>query len=169
MTCEVEAARTWPAKHPDETLDYAVDFEEECVRQWQAWQDFATGVCIRVFRPGQASGYEFRASTGGRSGGRHPAFLTGQPVIDGSVIWTPQAISSASLLRSIAGTPIWTADAGVTVSGESVSDFKALAKIGGGTDAEDYSVEVTAVASDGLQLVTVVILPVRVPQRVCQG
>lgn len=167
MTCEIEAAAVWPSKHPSETLDYAIDFEEECVQQWQPWLDCPLGLCIRMFRAGQASGYELRVATPGRSGGRHPSFLTGQPTIDGSVIWTPQAISSASVLRAISGTPTWSADAGVVISAQSVADFRAIAKIGGGTDGQDYSITVTAVGSDGIQMVKTAVLPVRVPLRVC--
>jgi len=167
VTCDIEAAEAWPAKHPDATLDYAIDFEEECSRPWDKWQDFATGTRIRVFRPGQASGYEFEATTGGRTGGRNPVFPTAGTLTDGSVTWTPRAISSASLVRTIVGTPTWIADSGVTVSSETVSDQKAIAKIAGGTDGRDYSVTVAAIGSDGLLMVKVAILPVRVPVMVC--
>lgn len=167
MSCETVAAEVWEEKHPDATLDYAADFEKDCSRLWDKWQDFATGTRIRVFRPGHASGYEMEATTGGRSGGRHPTFPTAGTLTEGSVTWTPRAISSASLLRTIVGTPTWVADSGVTVSAESLSDQKAIAKIAGGTDGVDYSVTVTAIGSDGLVMVKVGILPVRVPVRVC--
>jgi hypothetical protein len=168
MTCEIEvAADVWPSKHPSATEDYAADFEYECVRRWQPGEDCLLGHCIRYFGAGQASGYEFEVTTPGRTGGRHPSFLVNQPTIDGSVIWTPRAISNASVLRTISGTPIWAAEAGVTISAQAVSDFRGIAKISGGEDGQDYLVTVTALGSDGVQLVKTAVLPVRVPVRVC--
>lgn len=167
MTCDTVPAQVWPEKHPGATLDYAVDFERACAREWAPWTDYATGARIRVFMSGHASGYEFEATTGGRSGGRNPIFKAGTTTDDGSVVWTPRAISAASLLRTISGTPTWVADAGITLSGETVSGFKAIAKIAGGTNGQDYAVTVTAVSSDGLEIPQVAILPVRVPVRVC--
>lgn len=167
MTCANVPAQVWPEKHPDATLDYAIDFERACAREWAPWTDYALSTRIRVFMPGHASGYEFEATTGGRSGGRTPGFRTTGTIADGSVVWTPRAISAASLLRTITGTPTWAADAGVTVSSASISGFKAIAKIAGGTNGQDYAVTVTAVSSDGLEIPQVAILPVRVPVRVC--
>lgn len=167
MTCVNVPAQVWPEKHPDATLDYAVDFEHVCAREWAPWTDYAASTRIRVFLPGHASGYEFEATTGGRSGGRTPVFRTTGTIADGSVVWTPRAISASSLLRTISGTPTWNADSGITVSGATVSGFKAIAKIAGGTDGEDYSVKVAATGSDGLVIVEIAILPVRVPVRVC--
>lgn len=167
MTCAHVPAQVWPEKYPGATLDYAVDFERVCAREWSPWTDFATSTRIRVFSPGQGSGYEFEATTGGRTAGRNPTFGTSGTTRDGSVVWTPRAITAASLLRTISGTPAWTADAGVTVSAVAVAGFKAIAKIAGGTDGEDYGVKVTATGSDGLVIVELAILPVRVPVRVC--
>lgn len=167
MTCDSDSAPVWPDKHPNATLDYAIDFEEDCVRQWEQFQDCPLGLAIRVFRAGQASGSEFRATTAGRTGGRHPAFLVGQPTIDGSVIWTPQSISSASVLSEISGTPTWAGDDGVTISNVTVTGFKAISRIAGGVDGADYEITVTAVRADGIQIVKTAILPVRVPARLC--
>lgn len=166
MTCETVAAEVWPSKHPDETRDYGADFEYECVRRWQPGGDCQLGHCIRYFGAGQASGYQFRVTTPGRTGGRHPSFLVNQPTIDGGVIWTAEAISNASVLRTIVGTPTWAAD-GVTISAQSISDFRGIAKISGGVDGQDYSVTVTALGSDGAQMMKTAVLPVRVPVRVC--
>jgi hypothetical protein len=169
MTCGVIVrAAKWPPKHPGATWDYAVDFEEACVRTWSPITDFGAGARIRVFTGGKAVGFEFEPTTPGRSGLRMPAFKAGigETTPDGSIVWTCRALSSASVLRTI-DSIVWDVDPDVTVTNESVVGFKALAKQGGGTDGEDYTVTVTATMSDGLVVPQVVILPVRVPVKVC--
>lgn len=166
MTCKPVKASIWPPKHPEATLDYAVDFEEECARLWSRLTDFSAGECIRIFDGGKAVGFEFEPSTPGRSGVRKPYFpsVVGETVDDGSIVWTCRAISSASLLRTISGTPTWEVDDdAVTISGETVSGLKGIANMAGGVDGDDYVVTVTAATSDGLVLPKTVILPVRVP------
>lgn len=170
MTCRPVKASVWPPKHPDATLDYAVDFEEECARQWSRLTDFGAGERIRIFDGGKAVGFEFEPTTPGRSGVRRPLFpsAVGEAVPDGSVVWTCRAISSASLLKTITGTPAWSVDDdAVTISGETVSGFKGIANLAGGEDDEDYVITVTAATSDGLAIPKTVILPVRIPVKVC--
>lgn len=170
MTCKPVKARSWPPKHPDATFDYAVDFEEECARTWASLTDFTAGERIRVFSGGKAVGFEFEPTTPGRTGLRPPVFpaVLGSSVVDGSVVWTCRAISSASLLRTISGTPTWETDHdAVTFSGEMVSGLKAIAKMSGGENDEDYVITVTAETSDGLVIPQTVILPVRIPVKVC--
>lgn len=170
MTCKPVKASVWPPKHPDATLDYAVDFEEECARLWSSLTDFAAGERIRIFTGGKAVGFEFEPTTPGRSGVRAPLFpsVIGATAADGSIIWTCRALSSASLLRTISGTPTWEVDDdAVTISGETVSGFKGIAKLAAGEDDEDYVVTVTATTSDGLAIPKTVILPVRIPVKVC--
>lgn len=168
MTCANLPAQVFHEKHPDATLDYAVDFERACAREWEPWTDYATGARIRVFTLGRGSGYQFQATTGGRSSGRQPQWKESGTIADGSVVWTPEAISTASLWRTISGTPTWTAETGVIVTSPALSGFKAIAKIAGGINGQDYAVKVTATGSDGLVIVEVAILPVRIPIRVCR-
>jgi len=166
MTCKPVKASVWPPKHPDAELDYAADFEEACARLWSRLTDFSAGERIRIFDGGKAVGFEFEPTTPGRSGVRRPLFpsVIGDTVPDGSVIWTCRALSSASLLRTISGTPAWTVDDdALTISDQSVSGFKAIAKLSGGEDDDDYVVTVTAQTSDGLVIPKTVILPVRIP------
>jgi hypothetical protein len=169
MTCKPVKASVWPPKHPDATLDYAVDFEEECARLWSRLTDFSAGERIRIFDGGKAVGFEFEPTTPGRSGVRRPLFpsVVGDTVPDGSVVWTCRAISAASLLRTVSGTPVWEItddDGDVTISSETVSGFKAIAHLAGGEDDEDYVFTVSATTTpDGLVIPKTVILPVRVP------
>lgn len=170
MTCKPVKAAVWPPKHPDATYDYALDFEEECARLWSRLTDFQAGERIRIFTGGKAVGFEFEPTTPGRSGLRAPVFpsVIGETVPDGSIIWTCRALSSASLLRTISGTPTWAVDDDeVTISGETVSGLKAIAYLAGGEDDEDYVVTVSVTTSDGLVIPKTVILPVRIPVKIC--
>ncbi len=152
----------WEPKHPSAELDYAVDFESECARTWSRWTDFAQGDKIRVYVNGPASGFEFEATTGGRSGGRMPAFpgTLAATVRDGSIVWTAREISNDSLVRTINGTPTWAADTGITIANEVVAGQVAIADISGGTDGQEYRVTVTASMSDGNDVVLECVLPV---------
>lgn len=168
MTCKPVKAKEWPPKHPEAELDYAVDFEPKCVRQWAALTDFGAGQSIRVFDGGKAVGFEFEPTTPGRTGARKPVFPSaiGETVDDGSVTWTCRAISNDSVLRTISGTPTWASD-DLTISDEDISGFRATAHLAGGEDGKDYVVTVTAETSDGLSIPQTIILPVRVPVKVC--
>jgi hypothetical protein len=170
MTCKPVKASVWPPKHPDAELDYAVDFEEACARLWSRLTDFGSSERIRIFSGGKAVGFEFEPTTPGRSGVRAPVFpsTVGDTVPDGSITWTCRALSGASLLRTISGIPTWAVDDdAVTISDELVSGFKAIAKLAAGADDDDYVVTVTAATSDGLTIPQTVILPVRVPVKIC--
>jgi hypothetical protein len=170
MTCETESADVFPVKHPSATLDYAVNFEPECAKKWIKWTDYATNVRIRVYSPGGESGYELEATIGGRSAGRQPRWPTyvGAIIVDGSITWTVRALSSGSLIRSVAGTPVWVADNGITVTNQSITGMVATANMAGGADGNDYAITVTATLSDGTIVPKTVILPVRLPIRVCE-
>lgn len=167
MSCEVQRAQVWPqSKHPSAVYDYGMSFEYQCARQWRAWYDVVENTCIRVFRPGRGSGYQFRATQGGRTGGRLPAFRENGTTLDGSVVWAPEAISTASLERTINGPPTWSAD-GLTVADQAIAALTAIAKLSSGEDGQDYPVTITAHTNDGLTLVEVGILKVRTPQSAC--
>lgn len=98
-----------------------------------------------------------------------PRFPTevGETVEDGSLDWISEAISAASLVRTITGTPTWVGPGGIVISSETIMGLRAVAKIANGDDGQDYPVEVTALTSDGLTIVKTAILPVRTPVRVC--
>lgn len=176
MTCDVVQAQAWPQeKHPDSVLNYGMSFEFQCARQWRPWMDVANGTCIRVFRAGRASGYQWKAtqSGAGRTAGRFPQFFVSDespiPLAttkDGSVVWTPEALSAASLERTINGTPTWVAT-GITITDPTILGVMAIAKLAGGNDGENYPVTIKAQSNDLLTLVEVGILKVRVPQLVC--
>jgi hypothetical protein len=170
MTCDAFVeAHVWPAKDPGDKLDYPVNFERHLARQWEKWTDFTTGQKIRVYLNGQASGFEFEATTGGRTSGRAPTWPTtiSATVADGSVTWTCRALSADSLKATISGVPTWTADTGITVSNQTIIGNRAIAYLADGTDGEDYTVLVKATMTDGTSITAVCILPVRRAVRIC--
>jgi hypothetical protein len=93
----------------------------------------------------------------------------GQPVTDGSITWTCQAISDASLRKTVLGIPTWTPETGITASGPSISGTLTSAVLSGGVDGQDYTVLVTANFSGTppTSKTMVCILPVRRPVKVC--
>lgn len=165
MTCTPESATVWPAKDPDDTLDYAVDFEPFLVNYWERGMQYT--VASRV-RPNRANGFEYECTVAGQSAHKEPIWPTtiGQTRIDGSITWTCRAVSSASLRTTIVGVPVWESD-DLTISGESASDQLALANISGGEDGESYSVLITATFADGTVKANVCILPVKRAELVC--
>lgn len=99
----------------DDTLTWFFDFAGECYRYREPGRVYATN---DVVRPATPNGYEYKATTGGQTRGtldapRPPIWPTSGTVTDGSVVWTPQAISSSGLLRTLASKAVET-DTGLT-------------------------------------------------------
>jgi hypothetical protein len=162
------AAKVWPEKHPADVLDYGFDFEQDCAREWHAWTDYASGERIRVYTAGGGSGFEFECIVAGRTAGRPPPSwptVLGSTITTGSTTWIARALSSASLLRTLVGVPTWVADSGITAANPRISGLIAIADLSGGDDGKDYAVTCTATDSNGLAIVKVAILPVRIPVR----
>lgn len=166
MTCKDEPALVWPDKHPDATEDYGVDFTSYLARYRQAGTEYALTTRVRVqSRPG----FEYECTTAGQTAIREPIWPTTvtATVTDGSVTWTCRALSTNSLKATIASVD-WSADsADITISSESTDGQVATAFLAGGEDGTDYTVTVTATLSNGAEVPKVVILPVRIPRRVC--
>jgi hypothetical protein len=130
---------------PAETLDYSVEFGGHCARVREAGTDYVTGTRIR---PAKDTGYQFNASTGGHTATVEPRWPTSGTVADGSVIWTAEAISTASLRRTLSSAA-WAADTGITVGTQSTVGTKATALISGGTLGQTYLIRCTGTCSDG--------------------
>lgn len=98
-----------------DTLTWYFDFSGECYRYREPGRVYATN---DVVRPAPPTGYEYKATTGGQTRGtldapRPPIWPASGTVTDGSVVWTPQAISTDGLLRTIASKTVAT-DTGLT-------------------------------------------------------
>lgn len=132
---------------PAESLDYAVEFDQHCARLREPNTDYALNTRVRPHRP---TGFQYVASAAGRSGTDEPRWPTtaGGTVVDGSVTWTAEAISTASLARTLSSAT-WTPDAGLTVSGAAVVSTRATCLISGPKLGQRYLVRCDGLCSDG--------------------
>lgn len=169
MSCDTEAALVWPRpKHPDEAVQYSVDFGPDLVRRWKAEHTHASaGVFVRPSRS-RTTGYDYELTTAGRTGTKEPMWPTtvAATVSDGSAVWTCRAPSTDSLITTISGTPTWAVD-GLTVADEDIEGTSAVATLSGGEDGENYSVTITATTTNGQTLTQTCVLKVRTPVFVC--
>lgn len=131
---------------PAETLDYSIEFAGHCARLREPDSDYSTGTRVR---PARATGFQYNASTGGRTGTTEPRWPTtvGGTVVDGSVTWTAEAVSTTSLRRTLISAS-WAGDTGLSVGTPSTSGTKSTALISGGTLGQRYLVRVTGTCSD---------------------
>lgn len=123
-----------------------VDFSLIAARRWRRAAIFASGDHIR----GSKSGFEFVAGGNGQTGDKEPRWpkTLGDTVQDGSIEWTAAAVSTDSLLKTLASAT-WEADASITISGEAIDSVEqtALAYLEPAT-AGTYEVIVWASFSD---------------------
>lgn len=148
---------------PGEALDYSVEFAAHCARLREP--DTSYPLNTRV-RPVRANGYQYNASTGGRSGTNEPRWpvTVGGTVQDGSVVWTCEAINAASQSRAVSSTA-WVGDAGLTIGTPTLSGTKATALISAGTLGQRYLVRVTATCDDSTTPVAAFFIEFKRPAR----
>lgn len=137
-------------QHPSAVLPVVFDFATRHLAQY--WQPGASvDLSFRV-RPRNANGFEYECTSAGqtRAADREPTWplVPGQTVVDGSVTWTCRLLSTASLSGTVQSVT-WTADSGITLSGQSLQGQAARAFVGGGTDGQTYRITATATCSDG--------------------
>lgn len=132
---------------PDDKQDYCVRFEPECANYREPNTPYSTNARVR---PKKATGLQYIATSGGRSGAEEPRWseTIGQTVKDGSVTWTAEALADTSLKRTVS-TVTWSADTGLTIAGQVIEDTNAKAFISGGTLGQTYLVRAQATLSDG--------------------
>lgn len=149
---------------PSEALDYAIDFAGHCARFREPDTDYAINTQVR---PKKATGLQYKATTGGHSATNEPRWPTtaGATVVDGSVVWTAETITTGSLIRSLSSAA-WTADTGITVGSPSTSGTKSTVLISGGTEGQDYEIVCTGTCSDGTYPVRTFIVKIRRPASV---
>lgn len=122
-----------------------------------------------VFRPVRldATGLEYKCTATGVTSKlpythtRWPSVI-GDKLMDGSVEWTAQAISSNSL-RETVSTEGWTPAAGITLSNPSNSDHVYTTFVAGGVDGKDYELKhsITLTGAPGELVEALIVLPVR--------
>jgi hypothetical protein len=123
----------------------------EFARRWQPNMGYASGVAVRPNTRAQ-TGFEY-VSSGGVSKGistRQPIEKaepqwekSASSVSDGSIVWTPQPISTASLEERIAS-EVWSPPSGITVESLAHIDEAgrqiSAARVSGGTKGQVYDI-----------------------------
>lgn len=139
-------------QHPASVLPVVFDFAERGLAQrWAPGREFSGTYRVRPISP---TGFEYEATTGGQTGRKEPIWplVIGQTVTDGSVVWTCRAVSTASLSATVSNVA-WSADAGLTISSESLQGQSARALVSGGAEGQTYRVTAEATCSDGTKAV----------------
>lgn len=121
MSCVVEK----DCKEAGAVLPRAFDLSWYCSRKWRSGAYFAADTRIRV-APIEAggtqptTGWQYKALNAGWTGEQEPTWPTtsGGTVTDGSIVWEREAVSTASLERTIsdANDVTWSGDTGMTVT-----------------------------------------------------
>jgi hypothetical protein len=154
-------ARLDPVR-PARGVRVGVDWHDALARLWPGpGRAVAADTVIRPARLA-ATGRQYRATTGGVTGAAEPRWPSANAatVRDGSVVWTAEEISGASLARTIS-TQAWEPATGVTYSGASNSDLVYSVLAEGAEDGKDYQLVHAVELSDGQEDAAAVILPVR--------
>lgn len=151
-------------KHPSEVKDYSLDLADFLAVKWQPDRAY---VATNFVRPMIANGFEYEATTGGRSGRREPTWpiVAAQTVADGSAVWTARVPGIAGQ-DTITGVPGWAAETGLTVDSSSNTTSTVTGILSGGTDGESYFVTITIATVGGLTLVFVIQIDVTVKCKV---
>jgi hypothetical protein len=128
---------------------YGIDWTRWLQNQWQGGVQV---VANAVVRPSKANGYEYLCSTGGQTAEVEPSWpvAPGSTVTDGSVVWTCQVASTASLTTTVQSVS-WMPPAGIVVSSPALTGQVASALINatGATANQDYPVKCIATFADG--------------------
>jgi hypothetical protein len=166
MSCD--DALAWDSVAPGSTVKCELDLTPSLVNWHRQGVSYASTARVRI--PG-VPGLEYECTTAGETGAspiRWPK-VAAQTVTDGSVVWTARAISTASLLATISGTPTWTVPTGYSVSGQAISNniASALIAVPASADGDDAQITILPVRSDSQVLPQIVILPVRTPTYRC--
>ena len=151
-------------QHVEARFPYGFEWRRELSRRWVKDHSFGTGIV--VVPEGDATGWEY-ISSGGRSAELEPVWPTveGAEVIDGSIIWTTQPYSLASLVDGIAS-DTWTTSnpTGLTVEPQAavveLESQLTSAIMSGGVIGRTYTVENEIVTDLGYEYVARLLLTI---------
>lgn len=135
-------------KLPTEVLMLSADFRAHATRRVrEPDHDYEMNTCVV---PATRTGFQYRATTAGVTGHREPRWplIAGQTVRDGSVVWTAEVISTASLERSLSSAS-WDAG-GLTLTNFNATAQEAVALVSGGTAGQAYRLRCDGTFSDGI-------------------
>lgn len=141
------------AKRSDEAVSVSVDWHDFLANLRKVGAAVASGVIIRLSRA-RATGLQYRCTTAGTTSGQPTERLrwpstAGQTLTDGSVVWTAEAMSDASLRTTISANN-WPAVTGLTFGTTSNADLIYTLLVSGGMSGQTYDIEheITCVNSE---------------------
>jgi hypothetical protein len=157
-------------QHYEAREPYGFEWRRHLSRRWVMDTSYGTGIV--VVPEGDPTGWEY-ISSGGRSAAEEPVWPTvlGATVKDGSITWTTQAYSAASLIDGI-DTDSWTLSApvGVTVtpvapavSTDSQFTSAVLEAVDVGSVGTEYTIENEIVTDLGYEYVARILLTIEGP------
>lgn len=130
-------------KDPAETRTLSVDFFNLCAKFWEPNKPYAISATVR---PAAGNGLEYVAGGAGTSSSKEPRWPTtaGQTVVDGSITWTAQAASTASL--NVPSSPsVSVSPSGLTAGSVTIADTtRVTAALSNGTEGQAYLLTVSA-------------------------
>jgi hypothetical protein len=110
-------------KRQGERKDWGFNWTHELARKWKPDQPYALAIAVRPTGKDGQTGLEYLVTTAGQTGSEEPEWPldSGDTVTSGTVTFTAQAISTASLEDSI-DTSTWAAvEPAITVDDEDIS------------------------------------------------
>jgi hypothetical protein len=165
VTCEIAKGAPYVEVDPKRSFDEVaieVDWHDYLIRTRLAGTAYSVNDRVRPLRR-DATGLQYRCSTAGVTSGkpsvRWPT-VSGGTVTDGTVVWTAEAVTSASL-RTTISTEDWPAVTGLTLGAESNADLRYQVLVDGGVSGQTYEVRHQVVMANGEEKEAVAVLPVR--------
>ena len=162
-------------KTPGEEVTLGFDLTWFCARTWSAGSAVDPAVAVRPLPLAMGgtvgeTGYEYTTTLGGFSGSEEPAWPSTGSVTDGSVTWTAQAMSNASLVRAISSVT-WSVEAGtVTLDNDAMVNTGGQQKIAtqilGGSNGERALVRAHVTYSDGDERDYDILVDVKEPRQI---
>lgn len=153
-----------PAKRSFDEVPVEVDWHDYLARLRRPGSAVAANDVVRPLRS-QATGLQYRATSNGVTSRRPTASLSwptqiGGTLRDGSVTWTAEPVSTASLRTTITADD-WPSVAGLSFGAEVNSDLRYVLMVGGGSNGVVYEVKHQVTLANGEDKEAVAVLPVR--------
>lgn len=141
-----------PSKRANETVPVQVDWHDYLANLREPGVAFAADAIVRP-RRSEATGLQYRCTVAGIASGvptgrlRWPKSL-GATLIDGTVVWTAEAMAATSL-RTTVSSDQWPSVTGLTISGPANADYVYQALIAGGVAGQSYDLTHQIVCANG--------------------
>lgn len=153
MSCDesIDIAIISP-KRAGETVAIKLDWHDFLANQRQPGTAVASGAIVRPARR-RATGLQYRCTTAGVTSGQPTDRLrwpttAAATLTDGSVVWTAEAMTSASLRTSVSADD-WPTVTGLTFGTTSNADLIYTLLVSGGTSGQTYDIEHEITCANG--------------------